>query len=199
MSSQQSILTKAELAFIRQIVQSAPIEASPERLQLVEISEQLNKLLSHYAAEDNMTIHAQLGNQDLTFDLHIHQDEQNVPSLQLSAPQIYDHGDINRPWRTKLDAPIPLRRKNLSATGLWINQLSMNSILVECHTKRAAPKRFQSFLQVDNHPLIAVAGELVRKTNDGSLAYWMHACDPVSDEHLRQFIYEQHLLKNKPA
>ena len=194
MSSQQPVLTKAELAFIRQLNESTELNtAAPQRLQLVEIGEQLTELLARYAAAETLTLHAHLRNQHLTFDLHIQQDDDSTPSLQLSAPQIYDNSDIQRPWRTKLETPLPLRKRNLATTGLLIHQLSMNSALVECRAKQA-PKRFQLYLQVDGHPLIAVGGELVRETEQGLLAYWLHACDPASDEHLRQFIFEQHLL-----
>ncbi|WXL24725.1 hypothetical protein WG219_15595 [Ectopseudomonas mendocina] len=202
MSSQQSLLTKAELAFIRQLNRAPEGEAgevASERLQLVEIGEQLTELFARYAAEEKLTLHAHLANQHLTFDLHIHQDEQNQPSLQLGAPQIYDQGDIQRPWRSKLNTPLPLRKKDHSTTGLLIHELSMNSALVECITTRPAPKRFQQYIEVEGYPPIAVAGELVRTTDEGFAAYWMHACDPLSDEHLRQFIYQQHLKTKAPG
>ncbi|WP_445940453.1 hypothetical protein [Pseudomonas sp.] len=105
---EQALLTQAELAFIRQLHQPAlPEQRSQPRLP-VDIGKQLSELLSRYTANEPLSLHAHIANQRLTFDLHLGQDEQSTPCLQLSAPQIFDEGEINRAWRSPLHEPLPL-------------------------------------------------------------------------------------------
>lgn len=98
----QALLTQAELAFIRQLHQPAPTEQRNQPRLPVDLGKQLSELLSHCAANEQLSLHAHIANQHLTFNLHLSQDEQDAPSLQLSAPQIFDEGEINRAWRSPL-------------------------------------------------------------------------------------------------
>src|SRR3989338_515078 len=168
---EQALLTQAELAFIRKLHQPSTTE--------------------------QLSLHAHIANQHLTFDLHLSRDEQNTPCLQLSAPQIFEEGEVNRAWRSPLAEPLPLHTPSAQPSDLWIHQLSMNGALIEHRARRKAPKRFQLILPVDELTPIAVAGVFVRETEDGLLAYQLHALDPHSDHHLRQFIYLQHLQQEQ--
>jgi hypothetical protein len=191
---EQALLTQAELAFIRQLHQPATAEQRNQPPLPVDIGKQLSELLSHYSADEPLSLHAHIANQHLTFDLHLSQDEQNDPCLQLSAPQIFDEGEINRAWRSPLPEPLPLHKPNAQPSDLWIHQLSMNGALIEQRARRKAPKRFQLVLPVGEQAPIAVSGVFVRETESGLLAYQLHTLDPQSDELLRQFIYLQHRL-----
>jgi len=191
---EQALLTQAELAFIRQLNQHATSEQRNPPGLPVDIGKQLSELLSHYAADEPLSLHAHIANQRLTFDLQLSRDEQNAPCLALSAPQIFDEGEVNRAWRSPLPEPLPLHTPDAQPSDMWIHQLSMNGALIEHRAQRRAPKRFHLLLPVDEHTPIAVTGVFVRKTEDGLLAYQLHTLNPQSDELLRQFIYQQHRL-----
>src|SRR3990167_5649923 len=194
---EQALLTQAELAFIRQLHQPGPTEQRSQPRLSVDIGKQLSELLSHCAVNEQLSLHAHIANQHLTFNLHLSQDAQSTPYLQLSAPQIFDEGDINRAWRSPLPEPLPLHTPSAQPSDLWIHQLSMNGALIEHRARRKAPKRFQLILPVDELTPIAVAGVFVRKTEGGLLAYQLHTLDRRSDEQLRQFIYQQHLQQEQ--
>lgn len=197
---EQALLTQAERAFIRQLYQPATAaeQRSQPRLQ-VDIGKQLGELLSQCAANEQLSIHAHVANQHLTFDLHLSQDEQNQPCLQLAAPQIFDEGAVTRAWRSPLPQPLPLHRINAQPSDLWVHQLSMNGALIEHRARRKAPKRFRLVLPVNAQTPIAVAGVFIREATDGLLAYQLQTLDPDSDEHLRQFIYQQHRSQQQRA
>lgn len=194
---EQALLTQAELAFIRQLHQPAPTEQRNQPRLPVDLGKQLSELLSHCAANEQLSLHAHIANQHLTFDLHLSQDEQNAPCLQLSAPQIFDEGEINRAWRSPLAEPLPLHNRRAQPGDLWIHQLSANGALIEHRAQRKAPKCFHLVLPVDEHAPIAVSGVFVRETADGLLAYQLHTLDPQGDEQLRHYIYQQHLLREQ--
>ncbi|TIH07141.1 PilZ domain-containing protein [Pseudomonas leptonychotis] len=194
---EQALLTQAELAFIRQLNQPTNIEARSNLPLQADIVKQFSELLSHCATHEQLSLHAHIANQHLTFDLHLSQNAHSAPCLQLSAPQIFDEGAVNRAWRSPLSEPLALHTPNAQPSGLWVHQLSMNGALIEHRARRAAPKRFHLVLPLDEHTPIAIAGVFVRKTVDGFLAYQLHTLDPQSDEHLRQFIYQQHLQQEQ--
>jgi hypothetical protein len=186
-----ALLTQAELDFISQLNQPATEQRRKPRPQM-DIVKQLSELLAHCAADEQLSLHAHIANQHLTFDLHLSQTEESVPFLKLGAPQIFDEGEIDRAWRSPLPQPLPLHTASAQPSDLWIHQLSMNGALIEYRARRKAPKRFQMVLPVDEYTAIAVAGVFVRATDNGLLAYQLHALDSESDEHLREFIYQQH-------
>jgi hypothetical protein len=186
-----ALLTQAELDFISQLNQPATEQRSKPRPQM-DIGKQLSELLAHTAADEQLSLHAHIANQHLTFDLHLSQNEQSAPFVKLGAPQIFDEGEIDRAWRSPLPQPMPLHTPSAQPSDLWVHQLSMNGALIEYRARREAPKRFHMVLPVDEHTAIAVAGVFVRTTGNGLLAYQLRALDSESDEHLREFIYQQH-------
>lgn len=194
---EQALLTQAELAFIRQLNQPETSEQRRQPRMHADIGEQLSELLSHCAVNEPMSLHAHIANQRLTFDLHLSQNGRRAPQLQLSAPQIFDEGEINRAWRSPLPEPLPLHTRSAQPSDLWVHQLSMSGALIEYRAQRKAPQRFDLILPVNDLPPIAVSGAFVRKTDDGLLAYHLHAMDPQSDEHLREFIYRQHIQQEQ--
>jgi hypothetical protein len=195
---EQALLTQAELAFIRHLHQQPTTPKPTGPVLLADAGKQLSELLAHCAAHEQLSIHAQIANQRLTFDLHMGQDAQNEPCLHLSAPQIFDAGPINRAWRSPLPQPVPLQQANAQPSDLWIHQLSMNGALVEYRASRQAPANFRLLLPLDEQAPIAVEGVFVRKTPDGLLAYQLQALEPEGDEYLRQFIYQQHRQACQP-
>lgn len=193
----QPLLTATELAFIRQLHQPASIKQRSQPPLPVDIGQQLSELLSHYSVDEPLSLHAHIANQHLTFDLHLSLDEQNSPCLQLSAPQIFDEGEINRAWRLPLPEPLRLLNQRAQPSDLWVHQLSMNGALIEHRGRRKAPKRFNLLLPLTEHKPITLVGVFVRETEGGLLAYQLHTLDPQSDEQLRQFIYQQHLQQEQ--
>ena len=196
---EQALLTSAELAFLRQLHQPTKVEPrSPPPLQ-VDIGQHLSELLAHCASHEQLSLHAHIANQHLTFDLHLSRDEQNAPCLQLSAPQIFDEGAVNRAWRSSLDEPLALYTQRAQLSGLWVHQLSMNGALIELRGSRKPPKRFHLLLPMAGPVPIRLSGVFVRESANGLLAYQLHTLDPQSDEQLRQFIYQQHHLLEQRA
>lgn len=195
---EQALLTQAELAFIRHLHQQSTTPKPAVPALRVDAGKQLSELLAHCAAHKQLSLHAQIANQHLTFDLHLGQDAQNEPCLRLSAPQIFDAGPVNRAWRSPLPQPVPLQQANAQPSDLWIHQLSINGALVENRAPREAPAHFRLKLPLSEHTSIAIAGVLVRKTPEGLLAYQLQTLEPEGDEHLRQFIYQQHLQACRP-
>jgi hypothetical protein len=190
---ERPLLTAAELAFIRQLQDpTADTEKPDQSALLVDAGEQIGELLSQCAANEQLSIHAHIANQHLTFDLHLAHDEQNEPRLQLGAPQIFDEGAVNRAWRSPLAQPLPLQHPDTRPSHLWVHQLSMNGALVEQRARRRPPAHFRLMLPLAEQPAISLEGELVRKTDEGLFAYQVHTLDPDDDEHLRQFLYQQH-------
>ena len=190
---ERPLLTAAELAFIRQLQDStADAEKTDLAALRVDASEQIGELLSQCAANEQLSIHAHIANQHLTFDLHLSRDAQNEPCLQLGTPQIFDEGAINRAWRSPLPQPLHLQRPDSRPCDLWVHQLSMNGALIEQRARRKPPAHFRLMLPLDEQPAITLEGELVRKTDEGLFAYQVHTLDPHSDEHLRQFLSQQH-------
>lgn len=194
---EQALLTQTELAFIRQLNQPATSEQRRQPHVQADIGQQLSELLAHCDSNEPLSLHAHIANQRLTFDLHLSQNGRRAPQLQLSAPHIFDEGEINRAWRSPLPEPLLLYTRSAQPSDLWIHQLSMNGALIEHRAQRKAPKRFQLVLPVDEHTSIAVTGTFVRTTDDGLLAYHLHALDSQGDEQLREFIYQQHLQQEQ--
>src|SRR3989344_8762027 len=116
---EQALLTQAELAFIRQLHQPTNSEPPRQTGMPVDLGKQLSELLSHCAVNEQLSLHAHIANQHLTFDLHLSQDAQSTPYLQLSAPQIFDEGEINRAWRSPLPEPLPLHTPSAQPSDLW--------------------------------------------------------------------------------
>ena len=146
---EQALLTQAELAFIRQLHQPTNSEPPRQTGMPVDLGKQLSELLSQCPANEQLSLHARIANQHLTFNLHLSQDERNAPCLQLGAPQIIDEGEINRAWRSPLPEPLPLYKPNTQPSDLWIHQLSANGALIEHRAQRKAPKSFQLVLPVE--------------------------------------------------
>lgn len=191
----QALLTQAELAFIRQLSQPAkPAEKQYTSSLQVVIGKQLDGLLTQCAADEQLSLHAHVANQHLAFELHVSQDEQNQPCLTLGTPQIFDEGEgtVTRAWRTTLPHPVLLRTLSARPSNLWIHQLSMNGALIEHRAERSPPERFRLVLPVDELTPITIEGTWVRKTADGLLAYQLQALNAESEEHLRQYLYQQH-------
>ncbi|WP_341304891.1 PilZ domain-containing protein [Pseudomonas sp. TMP25] len=196
---EQALLTPAELAFIRQLngpVTTEPLsEPRPQTNNI--IGQQLSELLSNCTANQQLSLHAHIANQRLTFDLHLSQSGKSLPNLQLSAPHIFDEGEIDRAWRSPLPEPLRLQMRNAKPSHLLIHQLSMNGALIEHRAQYKAPKRFNLLLALNEHTAIALTGVFVRETANGLLAYQLNALDSQSGELLRAFIYQQHRLQEQ--
>ena len=195
----QPLLTQAELDFIQHLNKKsaaskrkpAPVPVPTPDL-LVDAGAQLKELLAYCAANEQLTIEAHIANQRLTFTPQLIEDAHHVQHLELGTPQIFDEGPASRAWRLPLDPPIALRQRNGKPSDLWIHELSLNGLLVELRSKRAAPEHFELILPLAGQKPIAIEGSVVRKTADGFLAYQLDPLDKRGGERLQQFIFQQH-------
>jgi hypothetical protein len=192
---EQPLLTQAEMDFIQHLhkktASSKRKPASALNL-LVDAGAQLTELLAYCAANEQLTIEAHVANQRLTFTAHLVEDAQQVQHLELGTPQIFEDGPANRAWRLPLDPPVALRQRNAKPSDLWVHELSLNGLLIELRSKRAAPEHFKLILPLAGQKPIAIEGSLVRKTSGGLLAYQLEPLDKRGSERLQQFIFKQH-------
>ncbi|MDP3979526.1 MAG: PilZ domain-containing protein [Pseudomonas sp.] len=192
---EQPLLTQAEVDFIQKLNKKSAAskrKSVPVPDLLVDAGAQLKELLAYCAVNEQLTIEAHVANQRLTFTAHLVEDAHHVQHLELGTPQIFDEGPASRAWRLPLDPPIALRQRNGKPSDLWIHELSLNGLLVELRSKRAAPGHFELILPLADQKPIAIEGGLVRKTASGLLAYRLDPLDKRSSERLQQFIFQQH-------
>jgi hypothetical protein len=191
----QPLLTQAELEFIQHLNKkpaASKRKPAPVPDLLVDAGAQLKALLAYCAANEQLTIEAHIANQRLTFTAHLVEDAQHVQHLELGTPQIFEDGPANRAWRLPLDPPVALRQRNGKPSDLWVHELSLNGLLVERRSKRAAPEHFELILPLAGQKPITIEGSVVRKTTDGFLAYQLDPLDKRGGERLQQFIFQQH-------
>lgn len=189
----ETLLTQAELDFI-QNMQHNPRLNVPDATHglMVNGGRQVQALLTRLAAHEQVTIQAQFDNQQMTFPLHLVEDEFHALHLQVGAPSIFEEGPRIRPWRLVLPEPLPLESEKGALTGLWVRELSFKGILLENRRSTPAPKRFSAWLHPHGHQPIALHGAVERLTEKGLIAYRLSQRNKDSIERLRQYILARH-------
>ena len=123
--SHDALLTQDELDFIQTMHQNPLLNVRDASSSLmVNGMSQIRDLLTRLAAHEQVTIQAQIANQQMSFPLRLVEDEFHAQHLQLGAPSIFEDGPKARPWRLTLAEPVPLENIRGKAGHLWITELS---------------------------------------------------------------------------
>jgi hypothetical protein len=191
-----TLLTQDELDFIQNMQHNPKLNVrDASRGLLVNGGVQIQELLTRLAAHEQVTIQAQFENQQMTFPLHLVEDEFHAMHLELGAPSIYEEqGPQVRPWRLSLPEPLPLQTEKGSQSALWVHEISFKGILLENRKATKPPKYFALWFAPMGYAPIALRGTFERLTEQGLAAYRLSQRNKEDTERLRQYILQQHLL-----
>jgi hypothetical protein len=190
-----ALLTQDELDFIRNMQHNPQLNLRDTSSSLtVNGGSQLRDLLTRLAAHDHVTLQAHFDNQQLTFPLHLEEDEFHAVHLRLGVPSIFEDGPMIRPWRLALEAPVALENVRGNPSALWVHEVSFKGVLVEIRGRIKPPKTFALWFSPSGYERIAIRGTLERETARGLFAYRLGQGDADETERLRQFILHQHRL-----
>lgn len=190
-----ALLTQDELDFIQMMQHNPQLNLRDASSSLtVNGGAQIRDLLTRLASHDQLTIQAQFENQQLTFPLHLVEDEFHAVHLRLGVPTIFEDGPMVRPWRLALETPVALENIKGGAGPLWVHEVSFKGVLVEIRGRIKPPKTFALWFSPSGYERIAVRGTLQRETARGLFAYGLDQSDRDETERLRQFILHQHRL-----
>ena len=104
-----ALLTQDELDFIQTMQHNPQLNVRDATSSLlVNGGSQIRDLLTRLAAHEQVTLQATFENQQMTFPLHLVEDEFHALHLRLGVPSIYEDGPKVRPWRLVLDEPVAL-------------------------------------------------------------------------------------------
>ena len=162
----EPLLTRDELAFLQELLDESAAE-TPSRLML-DSSPAINALLASLGANATLSVEAQVNGQRLSFPLRLSRDEPQALQLQLDAPQIFEKGLVERPWRANLATPLALVDRAGAATGLSVQQLSLNGALV---AGDSLPGNFTLWMVLPDKSTLSLRGKQVRVVKDGLAAY----------------------------
>ena len=193
--SHDTLLTQDELDFI-QTMHHNPLlnQRDVSSSLMVNGISQIRDLLTRLAAHEQITIQAQVANQQMSFPLHLVEDEFHAQHLQVGAPSIFEDGPMVRPWRLTLEEPVPLENVRSRPGNLWVTEVSFKGLLIEVRNDARPPRQFSQWFSPTGYERIAVRGTLERKTDTGLYAYRLSQNDKDETERLRQFILQQHRL-----
>ncbi|CRM35500.1 hypothetical protein [Pseudomonas sp. 58 R 12] len=190
-----ALLTQDELDFIQTMQHNPQLNLRDASSSLtVNGGAQIRDLLTRLAAHDHVTIQAQFDNQQLTFPLHLVEDEFHAVHLRLGVPSIFEDGPMIRPWRLALETPVALENIKGNPGAMWVHEVSFKGLLVEIRGRIKPPKTFSLWFSPSGYERIAVRGTFERETARGLFAYRLSQGDADETERLRQFILHQHRL-----
>lgn len=188
-----NLLTPDELEFIQKMQHNPTLNLGDKSSSLVvNGGVQIQDLLTRLAAHEQVTIQAQFDNQQMTFPLHLVEDEFHALHLELGAPSIFEEGPRIRPWRLTLPEPVPLETEKGTPTALWVHEISFKGILLEMRKQTKPPKSFAAFFTPLEHAPIALRGTFERLTQHGLAAYRLSQNSKEDTERLRQYILQEH-------
>jgi hypothetical protein len=180
--SHESLLTQAELDFIQNMQHNPKLNVRDATRSLtVNGGRQIQDLLTRLAAHEQMT-----------FPLHLVEDEFHALHLELGAPSIFEEGPRIRPWRLTLPEPIALETEKGAMTALWAYEISFKGVLLENRRNTRPPKVFAAWFSPEGHAPIALRGTFERLTESGLAAYRLSQHNKEETERLRQYILQQH-------
>lgn len=187
------ILTQDELEFIQNMQHNPKLNLrDTSRSLVVNGGVQVQELLTRLAAHEQVTIQAQFDNQQMTFPLHLVEDEFHALHLELGAPSIFEQGPRIRPWRLTLPVPIALETEKGALTALWVREISFKGILLENRKQTKPPKYFSAWFTPVGLAPIALRGTFERLTEQGLAAYRLNQNSKEDTERLRQYILQEH-------
>lgn len=188
-----TILTQDELDFIQNMQRNPKLNLRDKsRSLVVNGGVQIQDLLTKLAAHEQVTIQAQFDNQQMTFPLHLVEDEFHALHLELGAPSIFEEGPRIRPWRLNLSEPVALETEKGALTALWVHEISFKGVLLENRKHTKPPKYFSAWFTPAGHAPIALRGTFERLTEQGLAAYRLSDNSKEDTERLRQYILQEH-------
>lgn len=188
-----ALLTQDELDFIQSVHRSPQLNrVDPNATLRLNGRREVQQLLTRLVASEQVTVHARLDNQQMSFPLQLVEDEFHALHLQLGAPSIFEEGEVVRPWRLTLEQPVMLEDQLGLSSGLKVREISFKGVLVELPEGRKAPKTFNLWFAPDGIAPIALRGTLQRLTIEGLAAYQLSQRQPEEIERLRQYMLQQH-------
>ncbi|AGE27353.1 MULTISPECIES: hypothetical protein [Pseudomonas] len=191
--SREALLTQDELDFIQNMQHNPQLNLRDASSSLtVNGGAQLRDLLTRLAAHDHVTLQAQFDNQQLTFPLHLVEDEFNAVHLRVGVPSIFEDGPMIRPWRLALETPVALENIRGTPGALWVHQVSFKGVLVEMRGRSKPPRTFSLWFSPSGYERISLRGTFERETARGLFAYRLSQGDADETERLRQFILHEH-------
>ena len=189
----ESLITQAELDFIQNMQHNPKLNVRDATRSLtVNGGRQIQDLLTRLAAHEQVTIQAQFDNQQMTFPLHLVEDEFHALHLELGAPSIFEEGPRIRPWRLTLPEPVALETEKGAMTALWVHEISFKGVLLENRRPTRPPKVFAAWFSPAGQAPIALRGTFERLTESGLAAYRLSQHNKEDIERLRQYILQQH-------
>ncbi len=191
-----ALLTQDELDFIQTMQHNPQLNMRDATSSLlVNGGSQIRDLLTRLAANEQVTIQAQFENQQMTFPLHLVEDEFHALHLRLGVPSIYEGGPKTvRPWRLTLEEPVALENAKGQPGTLWVHEVSFKGILLEVRNRTKPPKSFALWFSPSGYERIALRGTFERQNEQGYYAYQLNQGNMVETERLRQYILQQHRL-----
>lgn len=190
-----ALLTQDELDFIRTMQHNPQLnERDVTSSLLVNGGSQIRDLLTRLAANEQVTLHANFENQQMTFPLHLVEDEFHATHLRLGVPSIYEDGPRIRPWRLTLEEPVALENAKGLPVALWVHEVSCKGVLLENRSRIKPPRHFTLWFSPSGYERIALQGTFERETAHGLYAYHLNQNDEDETERLRQYILQQHRL-----
>lgn len=192
-----ALLTQDELDFILDMQHNPKLNVRDNtRNLMMNGGAQIQELLARLAASEQVTIQAQFNNQQMTFPLHLVEDEFHALHLELGTPSIYEEGPQIRPWRLILPTPQQLETENGEQTALWIHEISFKGVLLEHRRPGDPPQRFSACFVPEDHDPIPLRGHFERLTEKGMAAYRLSQSNPLHAERLRQYMLHEHRKAN---
>lgn len=124
-----ALLTQDELDFIQTMQHNPQLNVRDATSSLlVNGGSQIRDLLTRLAAHEQVTIQANFENQQITFPLHLVEDEFHALHLRLGVPSIYEDGPLVRPWRLVLDEPVALENSQGQPGTMWVHEVSFKGV-----------------------------------------------------------------------
>ncbi|WP_412461535.1 hypothetical protein ACK2SD_05155 [Pseudomonas sp. SC11] len=188
-----ALLTQDELDFIQDMQHVPQLnQPAPSASLLVNGDPRLQQLLTRLVASEQVTLQAQLDNQQISIPLQLVEDEFHAVHLQLGSPEIYEEGPRLRPWRLSLAPPTALLDAQGKSSTLWVRDISFKGVLLEVRGKRPPPARFELFFAPCGLHPIALIGTLRRCIDADLAAYDLAHSAPDEIDRLREYILQAH-------
>ena len=170
--SHDALLTQDELDFIQTMHQNPLLNQrdASSSLTLNGVA-QIRDLLTRLAAHEQVTLQAQIANQQMSFPLRLVEDEFHAQHLQLGAPSIFEEGPLIRPWRFTLAEPVALENIRGRSGQLWVSEVSFKGMLIDVRNDSRPPRQFCQWFSPTGYERIAVRGTLERKTELTGLTF----------------------------
>ena len=173
-----ALLTQDELDFIQTMQHNPQLNVRDATSSLlVNGGSQIRDLLTRLAAHEQVTIQANFENQQMTFPLHLVEDEFHALHLRLGVPSIYEDGPLVRPWRLVLEEPVALENAQGQPGTMWVHEVSFKGVLLEVRNKTKAPKHFALWFSPSGYERIALRGTFEKETEQRFYAYQLSQSD----------------------